>query len=235
MTAKSRARPGEPAPSRPKGEELVILRLLAHGGADRTPVALTSREVGHQVGLSQQAADRYLVSLERAGLITRAYAARRQRLLLTPKAMDALRAEYHAYRRVFEGAATLSFPGKVASGLGEGRYYLTQPGYVVQFSERLGYSPYPGTLNVRIAGVALRTVALVRDWSGVRIDGFQASGRTFGGATCYAARLDGHACHLIRPDRTHYEDVVEFIAPNYLRDALHLKDGDDVTAEISEG
>ena len=148
--------------------------------------------------------------------------------------MDVLRSEYHSYRRVFEGPATVTFPGKVTSGLGEGRYYLTQPGYVVQFTERLGYTPYPGTLNVRIGGLALRTVALVRDWTGVRIDGFQASGRTFGGATCYAARLNGHPCHLIRPDRTHYEDVVEFIAPDFLRGALHVKDDDAVTAEIAE-
>jgi riboflavin kinase len=197
-------------------------------------VVVTSRELGQRIGVSQQAADRYLVALERRGLLTRALAQRRQRVALTPAAMTLLRAEFHSYHRIFEGPAKISFLGKVASGLGEGRYYLSQPGYVVQFTERLGYSPYPGTLNVRIDGTVLRKVELVGSWTGLRIDGFQASGRTFGGATCFPARMNGHPCHLIHPDRSHYQDVVEFVAADCLRDALGLKDGDPVRVEIEE-
>jgi riboflavin kinase, archaea type len=227
-----------PAPEngrpRPKGEALAVLKVLAHDGADHTPVLLTSREVGERIGVSQQAADRYLVALERKGLITRSLGQRRQRLQLTPTAMEVLRTEYHTYRRIFEGPSRLSYSGKVASGLGEGRYYLSQPGYVVQFSERLAYTPYPGTLNVRLSGEALRKAAVVSDWSGIRIDGFQASGRTFGGATCFAARMNGRSCHLIHPDRTHYKDVVEFVAADCLREKLHLKDGDTVTIDLEE-
>ena len=216
------------------GEALAVLKVLALAGADHAPVLLTSRELGEKIGVSQQAADRYLVALEKRGLITRSLAQRRQRLLLTPTALDLLRAEYHSYRRIFEGPAKISFTGVVASGLGEGRYYLSQPGYVVQFTERLGYSPYPGTLNVRVDSEALRKVSLVEVWSGIRIDGFQASGRTFGGATCFPARMNGHTCHLIHPDRTHYKDVVEFVAPECLREALPVKDDDAVTVDIEE-
>jgi riboflavin kinase, archaea type len=184
--------------------------------------------------VSQQAADRYLVGLEKRGLLTRSLAQRRQRLLLTPAAMQLLRTEYQSYHRIFEGPNRVSFSGKVASGLGEGRYYLSQPGYVVQFSERLGYRPYPGTLNVRVGGAALRKAQLVGSWAGLRIDGFQASGRTFGGATCFPARMNGHPCHLIHPDRTHYQDVVEFVAADCLRDTLHLKDDDPVQLDLEE-
>jgi riboflavin kinase len=219
---------------RPKGETLAVLKALALAGADQTAVVVTSQELGDRIGVSQQAADRYLVSLEKKGLVTRSLAQRRQRLLLTPAAMTVLRTEYHAYHRIFEGPAKVSFSGKVASGLGEGRYYLSQPGYVVQFSERLGYSPYPGTLNVRVDGDALRKVELVAAWTGVRIDGFQASGRTFGGATCFPARMNGHPCHLIHPDRTHYKDVVEFVAAARLRDSLPVKDDDPVQVDIEE-
>ncbi|HTT15086.1 MAG TPA: DUF120 domain-containing protein [Thermoplasmata archaeon] len=223
-----RARP------RPKGETLAVLKLVAQLGGDHAEVVLSSREVGERLGVSQQAADRYLVALEKRGLLARSLAQRRQRLALTPAALTLLRGEYHAYRRIFEGPARVSFTGSVASGLGEGRYYLSQPGYVVQFTERLGYSPYPGTLNVRLTGGGLRKVAGVGEWAGIRIDGFQASGRTFGGATCFVARMNGTACHLIRPDRTHYQDVVEFIAPVRLRDALSLTDGDRVEIDVEE-
>ena len=219
---------------RPKGDTLAVLKFLALAGADDHPVVVTSREIGDRIGVSQQAADRYLVALERRGLVTRSLAQRRQRLSLTPAAMALLRAEFRAYHRIFEGPAKISFSGKVASGLGEGRYYLSQPGYVVQFTERLGYVPYPGTLNVRVDGPALRKVELVGSWTGLRIDGFQASGRTFGGATCFPARMNGHPCHMIHPDRTHYQDVVEFVAPDCLRDALAVKDDDPVQLDIEE-
>ena len=219
---------------RPRGEALAVLKVLATAGGDHTPVVFTSREIGERIGASQQAADRYLLALEASGLITRSLAQRRQRLLVTPAGMELLRIEYHGYRRIFEGPAKVSLSGRVASGLGEGRYYLSQPGYVIQFTERLGYSPYPGTLNVRVGPEALRRASLVSEWSGVRVDGFHASGRTFGGATCFPARMNGHPCHLIHPDRSHYKDVVEFIARDCLREALHLKDNDTVEISIEE-
>lgn len=233
MGPTARASPDSNRP-RPKGETFAVLKLLALAGGDHTPVVLTSREVGERIGVSQQAADRYLLALESRGLITRSLAQRRQRLALTPAAMELLRAEYHAYRRIFEGPANAALSGKVTSGLGEGRYYLSQPGYVVQFTERLGYIPYPGTLNVRVGTEALRKASLVSEWTGVRIDGFHASGRTFGGATCFPARMNGHPCHLIHPDRTHYKDVIEFIAPDCLRDALGIHDNDTVEITIEE-
>jgi len=221
-------------PRRVKGDEIYILRRLALDGADRGPITVTSGELGARAGFSQQAADRYLVDLAKRGLIVRALAARRQSIELTPAALELLQGEYHLYRRLFEGPSRVRFEGVVTSGLGEGRYYLSQPGYVLQFAERLGYRPYPGTLNVRLEGDALRTAGLLKHWTGVRIDGFEASGRSFGGAQCFRARLNGHDGHLIHPDRTHYRDVVEFISSDCLREALGLIDGGRVAIELEE-
>jgi riboflavin kinase len=217
-----------------KGPEVAILRLLAGLGAGQTPVTITSREIGERAGTSQQAADRHLVMLAKRGLITRQLAARRQRITLAPAAMELLRTEYEQYRRIFEGPGRLTLEGEVASGLGEGRYYLSQPGYVVQFTERLGYPPYPGTLNVRVAPADRDRLDAARHWKGIRIDGFQAAGRTFGGATCFVARLGTRKCHWIVPDRTHHTDVAEFIAPEFLRESLPAKDGDRVAVTIEE-
>ena len=225
---------GPPSPPKLRSEELRLLEILATSGAEHAPAVFTSGELGAQLGVSQQAADRYLVRLAKLGLVGRSLAQRRQRLTLTPPALELLRKRYHTYRRIFEGPARVRFDGTVTSGLGEGRYYLSQPGYVLQFSERLGYSPYPGTLNIRVPAADLVRVVSVKEWKGIRIDGFQASGRTFGGATCYVAHLSGRSCHLIVPDRTSHKDVVEFIAPEFLRGALTLKDGDTVDVEIEE-
>jgi riboflavin kinase, archaea type len=222
------------APLKLKTEELRLLEILATAGADNAPAVFTSGELGSQLGVSQQAADRYLVRLARLGLIGRTLAQRRQRLTLTPPAVELLRRRYHVYRRIFEGPARVRFEGTVTSGLGEGRYYLSQPGYVLQFSERLGYAPYPGTLNIRVPPTDLVRVGAVKEWKGIRIDGFQASGRTFGGATCYVGRLAGRPAHLIVPDRTSHKDVVEFVAPEFLRESLGRKDGDTLDVEIQE-
>lgn len=220
--------------SKLKLEELHVLRLLVSLGATRSPVDITSREVGTQIGTSQQAADRYLLSLEKRGYVARRLAARRQRLTVTAEGLEELRKEFHGLRRLFEGPAKMHLTGQVTSGLGEGRYYLSQPGYVLQFTERLGYSPYPGTLNVRVRAEDLLTVGSVRNWAGIRIDGFHAGGRTFGGATCFVARLSSQPCHLIVPDRSHYKDVIELIAPVCLRETLHLKDDDPVEVAVEE-
>ena len=228
------SRPASSGRPRERGEFLAVLKLLALEGADHTPVLLTSREVGGRIGVSQQAADRYLVALEKKGLLQRSLAQRRQRLLLSADGVRLLRTEYHSYRRIFEGPERANLSGEVASGLGEGRYYLSQPGYVVQFTERLGYSPFPGTLNVKLKPTDFRRLAVLGEWNGVRIDGFQASGRTFGGATCYLARMNGQRCHLIRPDRTHHVDVAEFIAAENLREVLGLKDGAIVRVTLEE-
>ncbi len=217
-----------------KSEELQLLRRIAEAGGEHTPVVLTSQEAGTELRVSQQAADRYLVHLAELGYLTRTLAARRQRLRVTAAGIERLRHEYHSLRRIFEGPARLRFSGSVVSGLGEGGYYLSQPGYVKQFSERLGYKPYPGTLNVRLTPREIAKTSVLQHWKGVRIDGFTASGRTFGGATCYAAQLNGSSCHLIAPDRSHYQDVVEFIAPVDLRGALHLKDQDRALVELDE-
>ncbi|HZY92759.1 MAG TPA: DUF120 domain-containing protein [Thermoplasmata archaeon] len=220
--------------SRLNSEKFELLRLLAQLGGTRSAVELTSRAVGEKLGVSQQAADRYLVGLERAGLLSRQLGQRRQRLTLTPAGVEELRKEYHQLRRLFEGPARIKVRGVVTSGLGEGRYYLSQPGYVLQFQERLGYKPYPGTLNVRVAAEDLITVPTVKHWTGIRIDGFQASGRTFGGATCFPTRLKGQVCHLIVPDRTHYQDVIELVAAVSLRETLDLKDNDPIDVEVEE-
>jgi riboflavin kinase len=38
--------------------------------------------------------------------------------------------------------------GKILSGLGQAQYFLTREGYSRQFVEKLGFTPFPGILNV---------------------------------------------------------------------------------------
>lgn len=220
------------AVERPSREPFEVLKLLASRGAADAPVFLSSRELGEVLGVSQQAASQYLIELTEAGYLSRSLGGRKQGLRLTRAGTELLRRELAELRAILEGTGAVDLAGKVASGLGEGRYYLSLPGYVRQFQERLGYTPFPGTLNVKLGPSDVARLSEVKTLSGVRIDGFQDQGRTFGGATCYPSLLERRACHLIVPDRTHYSDVAELIAPVELRKALRLRDGDRVSLGI---
>ena len=137
-----------------------------------------------------------------------------------------------------EGNESVELVGSVVSGLGEGRYYVSREGYVRQFREKLGFVPYPGTLNLllRDGSVVLRRRLDAR--SGIKIESFTAEGRTFGGSKCFFCEIlrdgcDGVQCAVVIPERTHYPDnVVEIISPVNLREKLGLEDGDELRVKI---
>jgi len=122
--------------------------------------------------------------------------------------------------------------------LGEGEYYTTLEGYKRQFEAKLGFTPFPGTLNLRLnsQGIAAREILDVR--KGIEIEGFESEKRTFGGGKCFPCKIicdraAGIKSAVIIPDRTHYpEDVLEIISPVYLRCELQLRDGDEISARV---
>jgi len=187
---------------------------------------LSSRDLGKLVGVSQQSASQRILELIRDGLVARDLATRRQRIRLTPKGADVLRKEYADYQRVFEIKETLTIAGSVASGLGEGAFYMRQKGYKDQFRKKLWFEPYEGTLNLKVGGPDLAKLRILEESPGIEISGFEAAGRTFGGAKCFLASMGHVDCAVIMPIRTHHTDVLEVISKHYLRSAVGLKDGD---------
>jgi riboflavin kinase len=123
---------------------------------------------------------------------------------------------------VFEGRRSEILRGRVAAGLGEGQYYISKKGYASQFLQKLGFEPFPGTLNVK-----LDEPFLPAEHQAIKIEGFWDEGRTFGDCRCYRIRLNGLEAAIVRPERSRYPpDLVEVVAPVRLRDALGLSDGD---------
>jgi riboflavin kinase len=157
---------------------------------------------------------------------------------VTDAGEQALRAEYADYRHIFESPATVTLEGSVTGGMGEGKHYISLPGYMTQFEERLGYEPYPGTLNVDLTADSVRSRAGMRSLDAVPIDSWEDDERTFGSATCYAATLATEdetyeGAHIIVPDRTHHDETqLEVIAPDRLRAVLGVDDGDTLTVTV---
>lgn len=209
------------------------LKAIALLGGMKEYVGLSSRELGRTIGVSQQSASQRILELIKEGLVARDLATRRQRMRLTPKGIDVLRKEYADYQRVFESKETLTVSGVVSSGLGEGAFYMRQKGYRDQFRKKLWFEPYEGTLNLKVPGAELAKLEILRQNPGIEISGFEAGGRTFGGAKCFLATLSHVEGAVILPIRTHHSDVIEFISKVHVRPALGLEDGDPVEMVVT--
>ncbi|MCJ2520328.1 MAG: DUF120 domain-containing protein [Candidatus Thermoplasmatota archaeon] len=209
------------------------MKELALLGAIHEHIPVSTSKLGRLMGVSQQSASVRILQLLEAGLITRNLAARRQQLRLTEKAMEILHSMYASYQKIFEMEATLTVKGVVDHGLGEGFYYMSQEDYRKQFRSKLGFDPYPGTLNLKIKGREMGKLEVLRTADGVQIEGFINGNRTFGGAHCFLASLSDVDCAVIIPVRSHYSDVLEVISRHHLRRKLGLKDGELVEVDIT--
>lgn len=208
--------------------EVEILKRLALMGAVKGQVSLSSTRLGSTIGMSPQTAARRLVHLEKQGYIRRTVTTEGQDVRLTDRGVSRLKSEFIDYKKIFEDAHEQRFKGRVTTGLGEGQYYISLDGYRDQFMKKLGFEPYPGTLNLQ-----LKEPFAQHDSSAVSIIGFKDAARTFGGGKCYPVTIGGVKAAIIRPDRSSYPlNLVEIIAPVNLRKTLGLKDGDEVEVTL---
>ncbi len=193
-----------------------------------------------RLDVSTQTASRRLQALEEAGLVTRDIVSDGQWVAVTDAGERILRREYEDYRTLFEEADAVELSGVVTSGMGEGRHYITLPGYMAQFREKLGYEPFPGTFNVDLDEASIRKRGRLDGVAPITIEGWEDDERTYGPAYCYDAvvTVDGEeydGAHVIAPERTHHgDDHLEVIAPDKLRDVFDLADGQEVSIRVPQ-
>jgi len=214
---------------------LDMLKQLAILGALHGKVELSSSQLGRKLNLSQQTTSRHLIALEKLGYIKREFGVRKQRISISDKGRRELEKEYEIYRRLFEKKDTVYISGKIISGMGEGRYYTVQEEYVRQFKEKLGFIPFPGTLNIEVDQLDLSKLHFIKSRRGIEIEAFSTPDRSFGSVMCYHASINGLKCAAVFPSRSHYSNIVELISPYNLRETLNLKDGDKVEVAIRLG
>jgi riboflavin kinase len=210
---------------------LITLYKLIEVGAYPNEVIFTTTDLAKLLKASQQTASRHLIELEKMGLIHRVRLGRRESIKITNSGVKHLENMFLTLKRAFDLKRTETvFEGVVFSGLGEGAYYVNQSGYKQQFAAKLGFEPYPGTLNLRVRKEDQDDVRLLEASPFILIEGFTDGNRSFGPAKCFHGKIaDKIEGALIFPVRTHYAgDVVELISSENLRKALHVKDGDTV-------
>jgi riboflavin kinase len=216
--------------------DLLSLLTLAKRGCCKGSVEISSHALGRDLGTSQQTASRKLRELEKEGYIYREVHPRGQRIRLTTKGVEALRMLHQELSEVFAAFEPHVYyvTGEVFSGLGEGRYYMQIQGYKEQFKSKLGFTPFPGTLNLRLkTDEDIKLKQKLQEHRGILIEGFEDENRTFGSAKCFPAEIEGTEGAVVIPARSHYSlDTLEFIAPVKIREKAGLKDGDIVTVKV---
>jgi len=216
--------------------EIQALLSLAKRGCCEKMVEVSSSELAEDLSTSQQTASRRIKQLDDEGYVNREILRRGQRIKLTPKGAELLRQMYADLDKVFKniGSSAYIITGEVTSGMGEGRYYMGIPGYKEQFTKKLGFEPYPGTLNLRlITPEDIKIRQTLENLTGIEIKEFSYNRRTFGAVKCFKAVIEGVEGAVVIPARTHHGlNTIEAIASKRIRSIAKLKDGDLVTVKI---
>ena len=218
-----------------KPSHLLALYKLSEMGATDKEVVCSTSVVAKGIGSSQQTASRRLIEMEKLGLIERTRNGRDQKVRITGEGLRQLSDMYLNLKRVFEAPKKdLVIAGTVFTGLSEGSYYMSLDGYRKQFISKLGFDPFPGTLNLRVNKENLNERKILDTYPFVYIEGFANEKRTYGPAKCFRAIVNDEVKGaIVLPIRAHYgEDVVELIAPISLRKQFKLVDGDKVRVRV---
>lgn len=213
------------------------LYKLAELGASSRTVKVSTEYLAKKIRASQQTASRHLISLEKKGWIKRIISPDGCLIKISSKGVTELKKLYSELRLIFESdyPPSITLEGVLFSGLGEGAYYVTKEGYRKQFIEKLGFDPYPGTLNIKVTtDYDMKSLLDLETYPAIELEGFEDESRTFGPVKCYPAIINNKAKGaVIYAMRSHYgSSVLEVVAPKFLRRQLNIKDGNKVKVEI---
>ena len=233
---------------------LVMIHLLSNGGKD-SYLEITSTQISHLINRSQQTASKILIDLEKEELIERVKNKKKFGMKLTETGFSILQNIYHLLKISMEEShiKPMIFKGNIVTGMGEGAYYMSLEGYKKQFQHKLGYKPFPGTLNVKIEDKSyMNSRKDLINYPSIYIDGFKNPDRTFGWVRCYPATISQDPTfrqeefdsqshdycsevHVLLLERTHHNNnLLEVIGPLNLKESCNLQNGDSVVIKIRE-
>ena len=216
---------------------LFTLVKLAEMGAHRRTAKISTEYLAGKLGASQQTASRYLIELDKKGWIKRTITPEGCLIRITDAGLKELKTLYSTLGFLMEAnyPPSITLEGTVFTGLGEGAYYISKEPYRKQFIEKLGFDPYPGTLNLKLTtDYDIKARNELEAYPAVEVGGFKNEDRTFGPVKCYPVIIDNKVKGaLISALRSHYDaSVLEIIAPVQLRKHLNLKDGHKAKVEV---
>ena len=211
-----------------------LILLVKYGINDRDYTAINLTRLANDIGTTPQNVFKIINRLTDEGLIVKSTVNGQLTIKFTQRASEALRFVIDTIRQYLDERLVIRLVGNVISGLGEGSFYMSLDGYVKQFIEKLGFKPYPGTLNIKLKPEYVKYKLYLDVLPGIYIEGFSNGMRTYGGVKCFKASIHGLPGAVLVIERTHHGfDTIEVISPYRLRDELSLKDGDEVEVLVN--
>lgn len=208
----------------------ILLFIAKKNGLEEEFVSSTTK-IALETGLSQQSVSRKLRELKEQGLIETHSSTQGVRARITPSGKKLLLEQHSELKELFSKNTSKKLFGKVQSGLGEGKYYLSFKQYSLQIKEKLGFEPFIGTLNLSVSEPEI--LSFKKNLEETCVEGFKTKERSFGGLKAFKvkinSKIDGA---IIFPDRSNLPPgTAEVIAPVGLRKKFGLKDGDKIFLE----
>jgi riboflavin kinase len=222
--------------------DLDILVTLGKMGGIRRMITCTTSELGNQIGISQQTTSRKLVEMENKNLIVRKYSQRGNSIRITPEGVANLEQLFKDLWMILTSSGKqlsekIVLHGKVITGMAEGAFYMGKQAYRDQFSMLLGYTPFPGTLNLQILDdQTLNNFEKLLRLPAKFISGFKEDDRVYGKVFIWPALLviNGNQIPsaIVRPERTHHSNQIELIAEVNIKNTYNVQDGDELEVII---
>jgi len=120
--------------------------------------------------------------------------------------------------------------GTVFSGGGNGKKFLELPWVKQQIREKLGFTPYTGTLNVKLNEKSVQQKKLLEEAPSMKI----CPVKGYCKGLLFKASIGVVGCAIVLPEVAGYpKDLLEIIASVNLRKALLLEDGCEVTVAVN--
>ena len=219
-----------------KIQHILTLVYLLSKGAKHNFVTITTSSLGKSIHKSQQAASKHLLELENNQFIDRIISGRNISVKITTKGYsEMVKLSTILQKSLDSSPSHVELKGVLVSGMGEGAYYMSLKGYTKQFKSKIGFIPFPGTLNVRLdKKIHQEAIKQFESLDGIKIKSFSDGKRTYGWVKCFPAKLNNSInCQLIILERTHHDDsIIELISKVCIRKSGKLKDGSKVTIKI---
>jgi CTP-dependent riboflavin kinase len=124
--------------------------------------------------------------------------------------------------------------GRLTTGIGQGKHFTTLIWVRQQFMDKLGFDPFPGTINLIVGdSESMEVWNRLKATPGVRINN-PSDGPHDCDARCYPVSIEGQIDGaIVLPEVEGYSPAqVEVIAKNGVREVLRVEDGDSLRLQI---